>query len=263
MNIKEQRTEYLRLLQEEHKEQVYQTFMEKHTCFIPREFVQNHGIGCGIVLRKLAFGADYKSDFFFFSKSSDDWNAVFIELEKLSSQFFRGNTDDFHPDFLKAVQQIKQWKAWFLSDQNKGSFLSTVSAIQVPEHMANNPTYNKYVLVFGRRSQYEGNENRRRLVSANEEADFKIITFDSLMEDLSAKPKVTIGSRHNQYIDILTDEITNPSLCSWVEPTRLRVSKKLHEKLEKGPRSNHFVFVNGKAVEAFTHAAPLVRVRAD
>jgi hypothetical protein len=251
----------LRLLEEGDKEQVYQEFLEKHTRFIPRDFVQNHGIGCGLVLRKLAFGADYKSDFFFFSKSSDDWNAVFIELEKPSSQFFKGNTDEFHPDFLKALQQINQWKAWFLSEQNRGSFLSTVSAIQVPEHMARNPTYNKYVLVFGRRSQYEGNENRRRLVRTSEHEDFKIITFDSLMEDLSAKPKVSIGSRHNQYIDILTDEITNPSLYSWVEPTRLRVSKKLHEKLKNGPRSQHYVLDNGNQIEALTHAAPLVRIR--
>jgi hypothetical protein len=60
-------------------------------------------------------------------------------------------------------------------DQNKGSFLSTVSAIQVPRHMARNPTFNKYVLVYGRRAEYEGNEDRRRLVRASETDDFKIM----------------------------------------------------------------------------------------
>ncbi len=44
--------------------------------------MQNHGIHLSLVLRKLSFGADYKTDFFFFSKSSDDWNAVFIEIEE-------------------------------------------------------------------------------------------------------------------------------------------------------------------------------------
>jgi hypothetical protein len=215
------------------------------------------------VLRKLPFGADYKTDFFFFSKSTDDWNAVFIEIEKPSSQFFRGNTNEFHPDFLKALQQVNQWKAWFLSDQNKGSFLSMVSAIQVPQHMARNPTHNKYVLVFGRRSQYAGNEDRRRLVRASETDDFKIITFDSLAEDLPGKYEVSIGSRHNQYIDILTDEITNPGLYSWVEPTQLRVSKTLLGKLKHGPRSNHFVFDGGKRIDAFDRAAPLLRERPD
>jgi hypothetical protein len=80
--------EYFELLRKMEPEQVYQAYLEKHTRLIPREFVQNHGIGCGLVLRKLPFGPDYKSDFFYFSKSSDDWNAVFIELEKPQSRFF-------------------------------------------------------------------------------------------------------------------------------------------------------------------------------
>ena len=262
MSIEEEKKEFLKLLDEDHKEQVYQLFLEKHTRFIPREFIQNHGIGQDLVLRKLSFGADYKVDFSYFSKSSDDWHAVFIEIEKPSSRFFKGNTNEFHADFLNALQQINQWKAWFLSDQNRGSFLSMVSAIQVPRHMARNPTYNRYVLVFGRRSEYSGNEDRRRLVRAYEADDFKIITFDSLAEGLERKYEVSIGSRHNQFIDILTDEITDPGLYAWVEPTQLRVSKTLHDKLKNGPRSNHFVMGDdGKRVEVLTRAAPLVRVR--
>jgi hypothetical protein len=76
--------------------------------------------------------------------------------------------------------------------------------------LARNSTYNKYVLVFGRRTEYAGNEDRRRLVKAVEHDDFKIITFDSLAEDISGKYELTVGSRHNQFIDILTDEITKP-----------------------------------------------------
>jgi hypothetical protein len=264
MDIEEEKKEFLKLLDEAHQEQVYQSFLEKHTRFIPREFVQNHGVGSSLVLRKLSFGADYKSDFFYFSKSTDDWNAVFIEIEKPNSQFFKGSTNEFHADFQSALHQIRQWRAWFLSDQNKGSFLATVSAIQVPRHMAVNPTYPKYVMVFGRRSEYEGNEDRRRLVKASEAEDFKIITFDSLAEGLAGKYELSVGSRHNQFIDILTDEITDPGLYSWVEPTQLRVSQSLYEKLKSGPRSNHRVFDgNGSSIEAFTRAAPLVRVRPD
>ena len=260
MDFEEEKMEFLKLLDEGHSEQVYQSYLERRTRFVPREFVQNHGIGQSLVLRKLSFGADYKSDFFYFSKSSDDWNAVFIEIEKPSSRFFKGNTNEFHSDFLSAVQQINQWKAWFLSDQNKGSFLSMVSAIQVPHHMARNPTFNKYVLVFGRRGEYADNEDRRRLVKATETEDFKVITFDSLAEGIPRKCDVSIGSRHNQFIDILTDEITDPGLFALVEPTQLRVSKTLHSKLKNEPRSNHFAVK--REVEALTRAASLVRVRA-
>jgi hypothetical protein len=262
MNYEDVRKKFVDLIDDGREEQAYQTFLEQHTRFIPREFVQNHGIGLSLVLRKLPFGADYKSDFFYFSKSSDDWNAVFIELEKPGSRFFKGSSNEFHGDFLHALQQINQWKAWFLSDQNRAGFLASVSAIQVPEHMARNPTYNKYVLVFGRRSEYEENEDRRRLVRAAETDDFKIITFDSLTEGLGQKPELTIGSRHNQFIDILGDTIVNPNMFVWIDPTRLRVSKALLGKLRQGG-SNHFIFKDGKPEEALGRAASLVRLRAD
>jgi hypothetical protein len=101
------------------------------------------------------------------------------------------------------------------------------------------------VLVFGRRAEYGGNEDRRRLVRAAEADDFKIVTFDSLAEGLGQKRELTIGSRHNQFIDILSDEVIDAGVYAWMEPTQLRVSRALHEKFGKGG-SNHIVFDNGQ-----------------
>ena len=109
-----------------------------------------------------------------------------------------------------------------------------------------NPTYNKYVLVFGRRSEYTNNDIRRSLISAQEREDFKIITFDSLAEDIEHRNELSIGMRRNEFIDILTDEITDSRLYRWVEPTQLRVSKTLRAKLTR---------------EGYDKAANLVRVR--
>jgi hypothetical protein len=129
------RKEYFDLLDKELPEQDYQAYLESNTRLVPREFVQNHGIGCALVLRKLSFGPDYKSDFFYFSKSPDDWNAVFIELEKPQQRFFRKDNNEFHPDFLQALAQIDQWRAWF-NRGNQDTFLRNVRPIQVPHHMA-------------------------------------------------------------------------------------------------------------------------------
>lgn len=261
MDANELRKHYLELLDLKRGEQVYQSFIEKNTRLIPREFVQNHGIGCSLVLRKLSFGADYKCDFFYFSKSSDDWNAVFVEIEKPQSRFFKGNSNEFHGDFSHALQQINQWRAWF-AQGNQMTFLSSVRAIQVPTHMAvTNPTYNKFVLVFGRRSEYAGNPTRRALVQSQEREDFKIITFDSLAEDLESKAELCIGVRRNEYIDIITDDVISPSLYAWVEPTQLTVSENLHRKLLSAEKSNHFVMGANGPVDALKHAASLVRVR--
>lgn len=263
LTAEELRKEYLALLSKEEAEQIYQAYLEKNTRLIPREFVQNHGIGCSLVLRKLPFGPDYKSDLFYFSKSSDDWNAIFIELEKPQSRFFRKDSNEFHPEFTSALEQINQWRAWF-GRGNQQAFLSSVYTIQVPHHMAKtNPTYNKDVLIFGRRSEYANNEIRRSLINGQERDDFKIITFDSLAEDIEHKHELSIGIRHNEFIDILTDEITSPGLYSWVEPTQLRVSKDLHDKLANGPGSNQYVMVDEKRIEACKYASTRVRVRPD
>ena len=68
MTMSEDKNKYLTLLDGTPKEQKLQSFLENHTRFIPREFVQNHGVHLSLVLRKLAFGADYKTDFLLFLK---------------------------------------------------------------------------------------------------------------------------------------------------------------------------------------------------
>ena len=103
--------------------------------------------------------------------------------------------------------------------------------------MAVNPTFFEFVLVLGRRSEYHGNRQRRLLVRAQEADDLKITSFDSLAEGVSEKHEVTIGSRHNQFIDILTDEITNPNPYSSIDPTQLRVSMALRDRLRSAPCS--------------------------
>lgn len=71
-DVTELRAGYLALLDAEHREQIYQDMIEANTQLVPRDFVQNHGVHLNLVLRKLAFEADFKSDFFFLSKSSDE-----------------------------------------------------------------------------------------------------------------------------------------------------------------------------------------------
>ena len=62
--IKKIREEFMRLMDEEHPEQIYQKYMEDNTALIPREFVQNHGIHFDMVFRKISLARDYAPDFF-------------------------------------------------------------------------------------------------------------------------------------------------------------------------------------------------------
>lgn len=224
---------YLALLDEGHNEQVYQNFIEANTRLVPRDFVQNHGVHLNLVLRKLAFGADFKSDFFFLSKSSDDWNAVFIEIEKPTSHFFKDGGHEYHPDFVHALQQISSWRAWLSIEGNQQALVNQLSTIRVPLTMQRNPTYPKFVLVFGRRAEYADSELRRSRIRAEERDDFKIITFDSLAEGLAGKRDLWLGVRRAEFTDLQNEEIVDDSLFTWADPHMLTVSEGLYEKLKE------------------------------
>lgn len=237
-SAKELRDDYLTLLSGGHEEQIYQRFIEQNTRLVPRDFVQNHGVHLSLVLRKLSFGADYKSDFFFFSKSSDDWNAVFIEIEKPTSRFFKNGSHEFHRDFVAALQQINCWRAWLAIDGNKQSLVNQLNTICVPARMQRNPTHSKFILVFGRRSEYQDSELRRSRIHAEEREDFKIITFDSLAESLEAKRELYVGVRRNEFIDIQSDEIVDDNLFMWADPNMLTVNERLHTKIKARVATN-------------------------
>lgn len=254
------RREYFALLDKKLSEQSYQRFIETHTEFVPREFLQNHGLHFQIALRKLSFGADYKSDFFYFSKSSDDWHAVLVELEKPQSRFFRHATNVLHQDFQSAIQQINSWRAWLANANNAESFLRS-TLIHSPPHMAINPTAFKYVLVMGRRSEYEQNPQRRAIVRAQEREDFKIVTYDSLAENIDRHYPLYIGSKRNEFIDIAGDHVLDSMIFSWMDASQLRVTRKFRENLKKGPFPWHKALLNGKTVVATRQAAKRVRVR--
>ncbi|WP_417241392.1 Shedu anti-phage system protein SduA domain-containing protein [Celeribacter sp.] len=256
------KTDFLTLLDEEHKEQRYQDFMERNTGLIPRMFVQNHGVHFGLVLRKLSFGADYKSDFFFFSKSSIDWHAVFIEIEKPSSRYFKRKSNEISPDFQKAIHQIKTWEAWLNDQSNAAGFLASLSTLQVPAHMAKHPTAFKFVLVHGRRAEIENSPQRKQLVKSYETPNFKIMSFDSLVENLNGNYPLNIGVRHNEYIDVFGDEICDGQMVSWMEPTHLRVSETLHEILKAGSAAPKQISMqNGKPVDSWVRASETIRIR--
>lgn len=254
-------SEYLALLNEGLVEQDYQSYIEQNTKLVPREFVQNHGIHFDLVLRKLAFGSDYKSDFVYLSKSSDDWNCVLVEIERPSKRFFKEGHNDFDSDFLQALQQINKWKAWFLNPSNEASFVNgALGSIRKP--LEQNPTYMKYVLVYGRRSEYAGNDTRRKLIAAQEGDNFKILTFDSLSESLHTKSNLYVGARKNEYVDILSDEFLSEQIFAWMEPEQLRISAQLKASALAARNTwRHVSLVDGKMVKRMDRILTRVRMR--
>lgn len=219
---------YAKLIDNSYIEQVYQDFLEEYPEFIPREFVQHHGVHAGLVLRKVRFGNELVSDFVYLSKSSGDWNVVLVELEKPQSKYFKDDRGTLHPDFLKGLHQIGQWRAWFQSTQNKAYFVdTTLGFLRVPLRMRSNPCHMKFVLVTGRAAESRENELKRGIVTANEQADFKILSYDSLLY-LERNPSPNyVGILRAGAVDIVSRRYSGDAIFSMQEPEKVRITSDL------------------------------------
>jgi len=254
-------SEYLELLDQKLAEQKYQEFLEKNTELIPREFVQNHGVHFQTVFRKLRFGSDFISDFCYLSKSTDDWNCILIEIEKPQSKFFKGSSSDLHSDFVKGVGQITKWRAWLSKRENFDHFVnSTLGAFRYP--LQENPVSIKYVLVTGRRGEYQSNAGRRADIKSYERDDFKIISYDSLAESLETKWPLYVAAKRNDHVQILSDDLIGTSLFAWQDPTQICVNTSLLEKIKKHKTTRYVKDPSsGKSVEVFRYVEDKLRFR--
>jgi hypothetical protein len=232
--LKKTRDEFIKLLDESHPEQVYQQIMEKHTVLIPREFVQNHSIHFDMVFRKISLAKDYAPDFFYLSKSSADWNLVFIEIEKPQSRYFKEQSNDLHQDFLAGLDQIARWRAWFDNPANISGFVDgTIAPVRAPEIMRRNKCYIKYVLIHGRRPEFEGSELRRSLIRDREADDFHIISFDSLAEALHTKSLLYLCVRKNEHVEIVSDRFIDESAFAWMDLSQLKIVDDLRDDIRR------------------------------
>lgn len=257
IEAKKLREDFLKLLDEEHGEQVYQEFLEKNSALIPREFIQNHGLHFDLVMRKMSLAKDYTPDFFYMSKSSADWNLVLVEIEKPQSKYFKNAKNDLHGDFLAGLDQIARWRAWFDNSSNKEAFINgTIDPIRVPSSMRRNPCHIKYVLVHGRRSEFEGNDLKKGLIRARETDDFKIMSYDSLAESLHTKDNLYVGVRKNETFEIRSPHFAGENIFSWVEPSYLKITAALRAEIlaQKNSWTTHSL----KSGFALDHILPTI-----
>jgi hypothetical protein len=113
-----------------------------------------------------------------------------------------------------------------------------------------NPIYPKFVLVHGRRSEYGKNHLRRSIISAQEKDDFKILTFDSLLESLESKNDLYLGVRKNEYIDLRSDAFLSESMFAWMPPDQIRVGTKFRANaLKMRAQWCHFKPCGGKVMD--------------
>ena len=149
-----------------------------------------------------------------------------------SSRYFKNALPlDYHPDFIKGLNQIDKWRAWFMEPANMESFSkTTVGMMRRPLH--ENPLGIKYVLVTGRRAECADSSAKRRLIAAKQSDDLKIMSFDSLVEDLDNKRDLYVGVRRNEFLDIISNKFLTENMFVWMSPSHIRISSRMKLDIE-------------------------------
>jgi hypothetical protein len=160
-------------------EQLVQKFLEEHSELIPIPWMLNHGLHFDLVISKFAIDTSLKSDFAYLTKSTAEWYLTLIELEHPSKTIFTANrkVPTFSAEFNAALGQIASWKAFL--ERHREEVKDRVSPLL--GHMRNNRLRSKFVLVYGRNAELEGNQDRIDRFGQLNGRDLKVLTYDSLI----------------------------------------------------------------------------------
>lgn len=179
------RKKYADFLKQAKNERQMHLFFEDNPIFLPGINDRHNGPLGNVVISKLRLADEYETDFAFLSVDSARTQITLIEIESPTVKVFRDSDDHFTSGFNKAVQQIRDWKAWFRDNQTyiKDRFREIYfNMIFRQRHVTT-----KIILIAGRRNHIKKNPRReRRWAELNESIKpDEIVTYDHLLYRLS------------------------------------------------------------------------------
>lgn len=183
------------------QEGVMHNYLEKRALLLPGLFgvydSTNHGPFSELIFSKFQLNGNFRRipDFVFVTKTSIQLQVVFIEIEDPSKKIFNQD-DSFNAKFNEAYQQLEDWQQWFEDGTNQNILRQTLNSVISHPMMARLPMKAEYVLVYGRRSEYENMDNRIRRLNGKNKSPFKVMSFDRLK--CSAYPSNLITVRLDQ-----------------------------------------------------------------
>lgn len=255
------RSAYLELLDQNLDEQTYQSFIETNTRLVPRDFVLNHGIWCDLVFRKLPLGRDYVCDFAFLTKGSMQWRLVLIEIKRPDMRFFRRSTLKLHSQFTDAIEQLSNWRS-VLSRDPAGFARGTLSSVMTFPQKDDFVDV-RFILVYGRRSEYENDLRRKAKIAKHAPPDVSIMSFDSLVEERAPRGELYLAVRKNEFIDIASDRFIGEEPFVYLAPENLRIGAALFASAKSALERNfnYVEHVDGRPQSVALAALRRVRVR--
>ncbi len=126
---------------------------------------------------KLPGLSDREPDFMWLATDSESLYPVLIEIETPHKDWFYGDRAEIHSDLTHAQGQLAEWRAWFGRGHNRTAFLDYY---EIPPDLARRRSQPRYVLVHGRRGNFESSPRRREKRAELARPDERLMSFDRL-----------------------------------------------------------------------------------
>lgn len=176
---------FLEILNTAKKENDVQKYIKNNQrWFIPGSILKNYDFGHheAFLLSEPALGAEYRADYLVLGKNSIGYQIILVEFEDVNVDYVLTTTNSESMSVRKGLTQIQDWKRWM--DDNRTYFLRSTGLDSIS---GNIPTWGiHYCLVVGRRERMNDVANKLRGQRIRETPGLKIITYDRIVDNISA-----------------------------------------------------------------------------
>lgn len=165
------------------EEQLLHEFLERHPSLLPGSDSVDGTSGhvpfpmAVISKPKLPGLSDRQPDFMWIATDSVNLYPILIEIETPHKKWFRGSRAEIHSDLTHAQGQLAEWRAWFNRGRNRTAFLEDYD---IPRELRKRKLSPRFVLIHGRRADYEGSESRMQKRAELPREDERLMSFDRL-----------------------------------------------------------------------------------
>lgn len=169
--------------------------MEKHPWLVPGHQTPSGTSGhyplhCSLIAHPKLPGQElYIPDFMWIATHSGAWFPTLIEIERPGKRIFNrdGSTS---ADFTRARNQLENWRSWFNDSTNVQMFLDLYG---IPDLMRRRMRRLHMILIYGRRSEFEGSAKLTSRIGALLPAqDEELMSFDRLGVDTTMSDAITV-----------------------------------------------------------------------
>lgn len=194
--------EYHSLLEDNsNNERIFQDFFECNPSLLPggmELFGQSgHYPHMSALITQPTLGTDLarKPDFLWLAQDSLTFCPVFIEIESPHKVMFTGSNIP-SAEFNQALNQIDEWRMLLNKPINQ---MALMDRYNIPVRTRDKVFEPQFLLIYGRRSEYENNEYLRNLRKQKENNRVSIMSYDRLHPLADYRQFITCRVKNKQY----------------------------------------------------------------